>query len=158
MAKYIPLKAAAKKIDRSVARVRQYVKDGKFGEEGTGWQRNEFGHILIDVELVAGFTAPERGNARASGIQSKTTLRHFRAAKAWLMKHMKESDRRAIWIEVTDRAIATLTDASKRETAELEAVEAVAPSAEVEVEVAGVVEAEVEETLDEDLDELVLDL
>lgn len=145
---WILLKEAAARMNRSVARVRQYVKEGKLGEQGEGWTRDEFGHIKLSAAVVAAFVPPARGNARATGIKASTTLRHFRAAQAWLEKHMRESDRRRIWVEVTAAAIATL---SSKAAVEQESSENVAvPSAPEALE-----EAEAGE---EDFGELMLDL
>ena len=156
-ATFISLKKAAEMIGRSVARCRQYRKEGKFGAQGVGWQRDEFGHILISEEAVKAFVPPERGNARAAGIQSATTLRHFRAAKTWILAHIKESDRRLIWLEITNAVIAKLADLAVAEKAALGTAEV---AADVVSEAVGLVEteAEVEEALDEEFDDLVIDL
>ena len=144
---FVVLKIAAAKLNRSVARTRQYIKDEKFGEQGVGWRRNEFGHLEVSVAALAAFTPPVRGNARASGIQSATTLRHFRAAKTWILKTMKESDRRRIWLEVTDKAVAVLAGQAAAEKAEAGELSPATPPEVVE-----------EEEAEEDFSDMVLEL
>ena len=156
---FVPLKDAAKQLGRSVARTRQYKSDGKFGEMGTGWKRDEMGHILVSQAAIAAFTPPERGNARASGIQSGTTLRHFRSSRTFVLKNLKESDRRAAWLALTEQIIGKLADRVKVEKAQIEEVASPASAAvELAVEAAAEIEDEDEEELDEDFDDLVLNL
>ena len=145
---FVSLKVAAAKLNRSTARTRQYKNDGKFGEQGVGWRRNELGHIEISVNALAAFTPPTRGDARASGIQSATTLRHFRASRTWIMKHMEESDRRRVWLEVTDKVIGVLEGKVAAEKAETAGLTPATPP---------VVEEPVPES-EEDFSDMVLDL
>lgn len=148
MAEFVVLKVAAAKLNRSVARTRQYITNGDFGDEGVGWRRNKMGNLEISVEALAAFTPPVRGNARAAGIQSATTLRHFRASKTWILKNAKESDARRVWLEVTDKAIAVLAGKAAAEKA---------AAADLSPETPAEVEAEAPES-EEDFSDMVLDL
>ena len=150
MSEFVLLKAAAAQLNRSTARTRQYITNGSFGEEGTGWRRNPMGHLEISVDALAAFTPPTRGDARAGGIQSATTLRHFRASKTWVLKHVQESDVRRVWLELTDKAIAVLaTKAAAEKAAAKDLSPATPPEVEEDTRVA---EAE------EDFSDMVLDL
>ncbi len=150
MSEFVVLKVAAAKLNRSVARTRQYITNGDFGDEGVGWRRNKMGNLEIGVDALVAFTPPVRGNARAAGIQSATTLRHFRASKTWMLKNAKESDQRRVWLEVTDRAIAAL---AKKAAAEKAAAADLSPETPAEVEE----DTRVAES-EEDFSDMVLDL
>ena len=129
---FVPLKAAATKIGRSVARTRQFVGMGKFGLEGTGWIRNQMGNIEIAEGPLATFTAPERGNARAAGIKGTTSLRHVRVAIKLVTDNFKESDKRRIALEVLNVLVTSLVNKAKTAEVAVKADPANTPSAAVE--------------------------
>lgn len=154
--KFVPLKQAASMLSRSVARTRQYVRDGAFGKSGEGWTRDEMGHIQVSLAAVKSYSPPASGNARASGVKSSTTLRHVRQTSRWIEKHVKESDNRRITLGMLNSIVSKLEDMAK---AEASAVEDAAPApAEDEPEEIEITDVDEDEEEDEDVEEMVLDL
>ena len=82
---FVTLKEAAEMIGRSTARTRQYAHDNKLV-----WKRDEMGHIMVEVASLQAFSPPERGNARAAGVNPNTHLRHARAALKLVTKMVPE--------------------------------------------------------------------
>lgn len=147
---FISLKAAAEKISRSTARTRQFVAMGKFGAEGTGWIRNQMGNIEVRETAVAAFTPPERGNARAQGVQAGTKLRHVRVTQKLVMEAFKESDKRRIALEVLKALEMSLMNLQTSE--EVKVAPKAAPSKVVEATPA---EIEIEDAEDDELEDLL---
>lgn len=102
---YVPLKMAARRINRSVARTRQFVHDGKFGLQGDGWVRDQMGRLHIQEGALAAFVPPARGNLRASGVRPSTKLRHLRVAKKLLAETLGDSKAKLVAMAAIDAAI-----------------------------------------------------
>lgn len=93
---YVTLGQAAKAINRSTARTRQYLHDGVLGVQGEGWDRDEMGRIQIATVALAKFTPPAHGNMRAKGINPRTHLRHLKATRKLVQEMLPESDTRRV--------------------------------------------------------------
>lgn len=102
---YVTLKDAAKIIGRSTARTRQYVQSGQLE-----WVRDEMGHIHVSELSLKEFTPPERGEARARGVNPATQLRHVKAARKLVKELVGDGPAKDATVQVLNKLAGALAE------------------------------------------------